>query len=63
MAGSAHDWLSRAGKMGPSCPLRTARVNPAPEKKCVEQNYKVRNIWTISATKSHKAAEDSQNKK
>ena len=49
--------------MGPPCPLGTARTDPAQEKMFVERTYKVRNFWTMSVTKSPKAAEDSQTKK
>ena len=31
-------------------------------RKRVERTYRVRNFWTMSATKSQKATEDSQNK-
>ena len=49
-------WLvTQATKMGPSCPFRISRFDPA-------QTYKVRNSWTMSAMKSQKVAEKSQNK-
>ena len=39
-------------------PARIARIDPAQEKKFVEGTYKVRYFWTMSTTKSLKAAED-----
>ena len=48
-----------------SCPLGInyiSRIDPAQEKKVVELTCKVSSFWTMLATKSQKAAEDSQNK-
>lgn len=52
------DWLPKRARW-----LETACFDPAQEKKCVERTYRVRNSWTISATKSQIAAEDSENKR
>ena len=47
-------WLvTRAGKMGPSCPIGISRFDLA-------QTYKIRNSWTISGMKSQIVAEKSQ---
>ena len=47
----------------PSCPRGIALIDPAQEKKVEERSYKVRNFWTMLATESQKAAEDSPKKK
>ena len=37
-----------------------ARFDPAQERRCEEWTFRVCSVWTTSATKSQKVAEDSQ---